>query len=111
MVVASASEIIAFIAKDCRAVGQHKGQFMDRRQILLARRQQVKTDGNASRVTHQMQAPAEELFAFGRTIAAIGFTPHFFATPSARPLGTNNESARRRQPAPPRSRAVMSAPS
>src|SRR5271157_455935 len=52
---------VAFITKDGGTFRQAKGQFVDGRQILLRRRQQVKTDRDSVRRTNQVQAPAKEL--------------------------------------------------
>ena len=75
---------VAFVAKDASPFGQNEGQFMDRRQILLGSRQQVKTDWNTVWGTNQVQAPTEELFLLGRAVAAKGFATHLLATRSPR---------------------------
>ncbi len=59
---------------------------MHRGQIMVGGRQQVKTDGNPFRRTHQMQPPAEELLVFGGTVTAEFPSPHFLAAPSTHAL-------------------------
>src|SRR5436309_9419666 len=70
---------ITFVAKDGSALGQTHSQFMNRRQILLGSRPQVKTQRNTVRGTKQVQAPAEELFVLGGAIATKGFATYLLA--------------------------------
>src|SRR5258708_22637437 len=76
---------VALVSKHRRTIGQDKSQFMNGGQVLLGGRQEVKIDRDALRRANQMQAPAKELFAFGCTIATIGFATYLLA---ARGAGT-----------------------
>jgi hypothetical protein len=70
---------VAFVAEDGRPRWQDHRQFMNRSQIVIGSRQQVKADWDTVGGTDQMQAPTEELLVLGGAVAAEGFVPHFLA--------------------------------
>lgn len=77
---------VAFVAKDGSPLGQADSQTVDGRQILLSGRQQVKADRHTVRRTNQVQAPAEELLLFRRTLATKCLPAHLLAARGPRPL-------------------------
>jgi hypothetical protein len=58
---------------------------MERRQVMERGRQHGETDGEPRGRADQMQAPAKELFLFGRTIATILPAAYFATAPRAYP--------------------------
>ncbi len=65
------SAIVALIAKDACSCGQPRRQFMERRQVMQGRWQDVKGNRNTLRCTDQMQAPAEELLFLCGTVDVL----------------------------------------
>jgi len=85
--------VVAFVTINPGAIGQLKGEFVDRREIVESARQEGEGDRQPVRRAHQMQPPAEELLLLGRAVATVGAPAHRPAAPCAPALAHGDRHA------------------
>ena len=68
--------VVGFVGVDVGTGRQPIEQFVNRGEIMVARREQDTGHGHARCRADQMQTPTEELLLLGRAVAAVGAPPH-----------------------------------